>query len=257
MDKTSLGDRMKEYENASRFYLPKRLPVIIRCDGRAFHTLTHNFDRPFDVVFHTAMIETARKLCESIMGAKIAYTQSDEISILLTNNDNINTQPWFDNNLQKIVSIAAASATAYFNEFFNWYSVSPSSCPYKLNKPATFDARAFVLPEDEVVNYFIFRQQNATRNSIQMAARAMFTHKECDHKNCNDLQEMLWQKGINWNDYKVWEKRGSAIIKVKQEENDVMRHRWVEDTETPIFTEDRMYIENLLKGDKSYTSNDA
>lgn len=247
----SLGDRMKEYENISRVYLTKRLPVIIRVDGRAFHTFTRGFERPYDSVLHTAMIKTAAALCKEISGAKLAYVQSDEISVLATNDDSLTTQPWFDNNLQKIVSLSASMATLAFNTAFQTevrYHCDGSSdafFPYLrgINR-ATFDARAFVLPPNEVCNYFIWRQQDATRNSIQMAAQSLYSHKELQGKNCDELQEMIFQKGVNWNDYETWMKRGTCIVKVLQ---DGEKHsKWVADLDIPIFTQDREYIEKRM-----------
>lgn len=273
MNKDSLGDRMKGYENAYRIYLPRRLPVIVRVDGRAFHTLTKCFECPFDSLFHNVMVQTAIALCKEISGAKIAYTQSDEISVLITNNDTIDTQPWFGNNLQKLVSLAASIATLNFNnaleeEYHTLRIFADTDEDYEyLNgiyhnawQRATFDARAFVLPEDEVCNYFVFRQQDATRNSIQMAAQALYSHKELYGKSCDDLQEMIFQKGINWNNYEVWQKRGSCIYKMsdtkivtfidkktntlENKEVDVME--WREDKNIPIFSQARDYINNFL-----------
>ena len=260
----SLGDRMKCYENVSRIYLPKRLPVIIRIDGRAFHTFTKGFQRPFDDVLASAMRRTTERLCKEISGAKLAYTQSDEISILVTNNDTIDTQPWFDNNLQKLVSIAASCATAYFNSEF-WELVVCWGGEHaaidrgtdedmerfriymKRCLQAMFDARAFVLPPDEVCNYFIWRQQDATRNSIQMVAQSLYSHKELQNKNCNELQEMIFQKGVNWDHYEPWKKRGLCVIR-RPASNDspIARNQWTADYDTPIFTEDRTYIERWL-----------
>lgn len=273
MDTTSLGDRMKNYENAYRVYLPNRLPVIVRLDMRAGHTYTRNFQRPFDSYMHKAMVETAKALCAEVSGCKMAYTQSDEISLLITNNDTIETQPWFGNNLQKIVSLTAAKASIVFQQkMHSIVDCESMECTAEDEYRDTlyrkyiahlddvmFDSRAFILPEDEVVNYFLWRQRDMERNSIQMAARAYFSHKECDNKNCDELQEMLFQKGINWNNYEVWQKRGSCIKKINVEmpivygkdinnlkSKVVKRSRWIEDTNTPIFTENRAYIENLF-----------
>ena len=148
----SLGDRMKDYENVSRIYLPRRLPVIIRVDGRAFHTFTKGFQKPFDEVLARAMRETAAALCKEISGAKLAYTQSDEISVLVTNHDTIDTQPWFDNNLQKLVSLAASIATRGFDNAFQGAvseyneSFDQFNTYFRALHKATFDARAFVIP---------------------------------------------------------------------------------------------------------------
>ena len=239
----SLGDRMKAYENVSRIYLPRRLPVIIRVDGRAFHTFTRGFQRPFDSVLAVSMWETAKALCKEISGAKLAYTQSDEISVLVTNNDTLTTEPWFANNLQKIVSLSASVATRAFDNAFQLKissyddSFKQFSTYFRVLHTATFDARAFILPPEEVCNYFIWRQQDAVRNSIQMAAQSVYSHKELQHKNQSDLQDMLMEKGINWNDYEVWQKRGICVVKASE---------WTVDYDIPIFTQDRNYIERWL-----------
>lgn len=254
----ALGDRMKRYEDAYRVYLPRRLPVIIRVDGRAFHTFTRGFKRPFDSVLSAVMIKTAEALCKEISGAKLAYIQSDEISILVTNDDTTETQPWFDNNLQKLASLSASIATRAFdnafqvavsqyNESFEQFTVY-----FRALHKATFDARAFILPPNEVTNYFIWRQQDATRNSIQMAARSVYSHKELQNKNTSDLQDMLMEKGINWNDYETHQKRGACVVKEKVD--GVPHGKWTADLEIPIFTQDRDYIERrMVKDDDKAT----
>lgn len=225
----SLGDRMKCYEQASSYHLPRRLPVIIRVDGRAFHTWTKWAHKPFDDFLRHGMVSVATALCDQIDGARFAFVQSDEVSVLVCNDTTINTQPWFDNDLSKMCSISASIATL----------AMPQSVPG--GKGAQFDARAFVLPPDEVTNYFIWRQQDATRNSIQMAARAVFSHSACRGLNNNQLQEKLWsEKSINWNDYPTRFKRGTAITTDEY-------GRWITDHEPPIFTQIREYIEQRLE----------
>src|SRR5574343_592926 len=160
--KDYLGDRIKTYENSYRIKLPIRLPVIIRIDGKSFHQYTKNFKRPIDERFIHIMDETAKYCCSNIQGCQIAYVQSDEISFLLTNYKNLNTQSWFDNNLQKIVSISAGLASAFFTNF-SYCVLNEKSDLF--NKIAIFDSRAFVIPKEEVNNYFLWRQQDATRNS--------------------------------------------------------------------------------------------
>lgn len=267
----SLGDRMKGYENAYRLYLPRRMPVIIRVDGRAFHTFTRGFNRPFDEVLMSAMQLTAKKLCEEISGCKLAYVQSDEISLLVTNNDSTETQPWFDNNLQKLVSLSAAIATIEFNKVFSdcewaWYRklldvytdnndktkqipdslIDISDHHQNAQDKATFDARAFILPEDEVCNYFIWRQQDAVRNSIQMVAQSLYSHNELQGKNSSDLQELIHAKGVNWNDYSIPCKRGACVIRNEQLIDGIVRNKWMIDLEIPTFTKKREYIENCF-----------
>jgi tRNA(His) 5'-end guanylyltransferase len=262
MDKTTLGDRMKNnYENISRYYLTRRMPVIARLDGRAFHTFTRGFKKPFDDILVKTMQETMKHLCENIQGCVLGYTQSDEISLVLVDYAELTTDAWFGNNLQKMCSVSASMATMAFNKFF--YNNMPadeenSGTYYKaLEKGAMFDSRVFTIPKEEVCNYMLWRQQDATRNSIQSVGQANFSQKELYGKSCNNIQDMLMtQKGINWNDYATTLKRGSCCIKeittVKRvdilgKEVDIQtRSEWVIDNEIPIFSQDRNYIERLI-----------
>lgn len=229
-----LGDRMKKYEDAYRFAVPERLPVIIRVDGKAFHSYTKGCKRPFDEALAGVMNETAEYLCQNIMNARLAYVQSDEISVLCVNYHDLNAQSWFDNTLQKMVSVSAGMASAVFT------SLSPKIWGHA--KMALFDARAFILPKEEVCNYFLWRQQDATRNSVQMVARSLYSHKELHGKNNSTLQDMIMAKGINWNDLPVWQKRGRCVVKETYMKGDVERSRWYSDDSIPIFSQDRDYI---------------
>lgn len=231
----SLGDRMKEYENVNRTHLTKRLPVIIRIDGRSFHTLTRSMQKPFDKNFILCMQQTLKDLVKNIDTCVFGYCQSDEISLLLINYKNLNTEAWFKNNIQKIVSISASIATASFNKYFSENFILG-------NAMVNFDSRVFTLPKEEVVNYFIWRQNDATRNSIQMLARSNFSHKELHKKSCNDIQEMLFsKKGINYNDLETYKKRGTCCYYENQ--------TYILDYEIPIFTQDRKYIEKFVNLD--------
>ena len=255
----SLGDRMKGYENIERKYLTRRLPAIIRCDGICFHSFTKGFQRPFDIILVESMWDTAKYLCENIMGCKIAYIQSDEISLLLTDYDNITTQAWYDKNVQKMVSASASKTTKSFNKSFarnieKWINGEDYLKQIKYEEiyknriwEAEFDSRVFNLPKEEVCNYFLWRQQDTTRNSIQMVGRVNFSHKQLDNKNCNQIQEKLFQeKGINFNDLPIYQKRGSCVVKEKYDKDGVERSRWIIDKDIPIFTQDRDYIEKFL-----------
>lgn len=270
--KDSLGDRMKsQYEDRTRFFLPRRTYTIIRVDGKAFHTFTRGCAKPYDLDLMATMDKVAVALCEQIQGACFAYTQSDEISILLTDFAKPGTSAWFDGNVQKMASIAAAIATAAFNKEFLALKLRGQGFGgvhqvLEEFKPATFDARVFTIPDPvEVANYFIWRQQDATRNSVQMAARAVYSHKECENKDSSELQEMLHQKGINWNDYTSGCKRGRAAVKTfyelkgfckdphqKAVDTVVTRSCWTaltgngESNETPIFTQDKDFLKNLI-----------
>lgn len=270
MKKDSLGDRMKQYEGIPRINLMRRNPVIIRIDGKAFHTFTRGFRRPFDDILIESMQETMKYLCENIQGCKIGYCQSDEISLLLVDYENINTAAWFDYQVQKMCSIAASMATLAFNQVF-WDKIRDLDHDYyeyptkefnelieiyykALEKGAMFDARCFSIPKEEVCNYFLWRQNDCVRNSIQMVAQANFSHKQLQNKSCDELQEMLWQeKNINWNDFETVKKRGSCCTKTgKHTVIDIQtgeqkeRLAWEIDREIPIFTQDRNYIERFV-----------
>jgi tRNA(His) 5'-end guanylyltransferase len=197
---------MKEfYENAYKQKLPRRTNVLIRIDGKAFHTYTRGLQKPFDKDLMDDMAETTKYICENIQGAKFGYTQSDEISILVTDYDDNNTSAWFDNQVSKIISVSASLATSKFNSL---------RAKRGFIKLAEFDSRVFIIPyKKEVVNYFIWRQQDATRNSISGAAQANFSHTELQNKNASEMQDMLMlKKGINWNDYIPEYKRGTVVI---------------------------------------------
>lgn len=260
--KQSLGDRIKSsYEDRSKTFLNRRTITIIRLDGKGFSKFTKNLDKPFDDGFSDDMDATALYLCENIQGAKFAYTQSDEISVVLCDFDNLETDAWFDYNVQKMTSIAASLATARFNQLrlvrmqnesygnrFRYMTIDEID---KTNL-AFFDARVFQVPNvDEMFNAILWRQQDCTRNSISMAASAQYSHKELEKKSSSVKQEMLFQKGINWNDYLPKYKRGSVVKKettvFEKECNElVTRSKWVVDVNTPIFTEDREYLFNLI-----------
>lgn len=252
--KNDLGSRMKTYyENRSKNYLLKKTPVIIRIDGKACHTFSKNLKRPWDDIFHNSMNDTLKYLCQNIQGCKLGYTQSDEISLLLTDYDKLTTDAFFDYSIQKICSVTASMATLEFNRKFKEYSnkylpkinsVEEQKYYYTLiscvNKGLLFDSRCFNVPKEEVTNYFIYRQQDATKNSINMLARVYFSHKELQNKTCNQLQDMLLcSYNINFNNFPVPFKRGICCIKVPNE-------GWILDTNIPIFTQNRMYVDNLI-----------
>jgi len=233
-DKTSLGDRMKEnYEKRTRILLPRRTYTLIRVDGKAFHTYTRGLIKPFDAKLVEDMDETAAYMCQNIQGAKFAFVQSDEISILLTDFDQLSTDAWFDGNVQKMTSVSASLATAKFNAL-------------RPDKIALFDSRVFTIPErTEVSNYFIWRQQHTVRNSISSVAQSMFSHKELENKSSNEMQEMCFNLGINWNDFSPKLKRGRTIIKENYEKNGATRSRWVS-VDSPIFTVEYDFLDFLI-----------
>ena len=278
-----LGKRMKEYyEQVPKTRLVRRMPVAIRIDGKAFHSFTKGFEKPFDDVLIKSMQKTTKYLCENIQGCVLGYTQSDEITLILVDYQTLTTSAWFDYEVQKMCSIAASMATMAFNRIFSEnvegfvdgyysdfnYSTYDNTINlinyYKkaLERGAMFDARCFNIPNEEVTNLIYWRQLDATRNSIQMVGQANFSHKELHGKSCNMIQDMLMtQKGINWNDYPTHKKRGMCVIKdhttcvfVNADEEgtyvsgSTQRPHWVIDTEIPIFKgKDREYIDSLIR----------
>ena len=258
MTRDDLGDRMKDYyESRSKTRLTRRMPVIIRLDGKSFHTLTRGFEKPFDMVMVRAMQETMKYLCENIQGCVLGYTQSDEITLVLIDYQNLNSDAWFDYEVQKLCSVSASMATFAFNRnFARLAALEPEKKTKQTNayteaasKGAFFDARCFNIPKEEVTNCLLWRQQDATRNSIHMTGRAYFSHKQIEGLNSNDIQNLLFQeKGINWNDLPTTLKRGSCCIKkYRQTMNQTFRGYWCIDDEIPIFKDEgRDYIEKLL-----------
>ena len=256
-----LGKRMKTYEYVTRTYLTRGTPVIIRVDGKAFHTFTRGFQRPFDLALIAAMQSTMRYMCENIQGCVLGYTQSDEITFVLTDYARLNTAAWFDYNVQKCASVAASMATLVFNRAFRnsveeifssseEEAVDPaymSALNRAIHVGAMFDARVFNIPREEVCNCLLWRQLDAVRNSIQMVGQAHFSHSELLGKSCNQIQEMLFQQHhINWNDLPTYLKRGSCCVRTEPDEPGARRH-WKIDTEIPNFTgEGRDYVERLV-----------
>ena len=283
MARDVLGERMKEfYEYIPRTKLMRRVPVAIRIDGKAFHTFTNDFRKPFDRVLISTMQRTMKYLCENIQGCVLGYTQSDEITLILVDYKKLNSAAWFDYEIQKMCSVAASMATMTFNKVFaemvedykvKCYTNDALSQGVEtqqeqqryievlckaVEKGAMFDARVFNIPKEEVTNLIYWRQVDATRNSIQMVGQANFSHKELQNKSCDMIQDMLFtQKSINWDALPTNLKRGSCCIKISDSkieyENGMivgasyMRTRWVIDNEIPIFKgEDRQYIEKLI-----------
>jgi len=270
--KDSLGDRMKRYEGVSKNTLVSRMPVILRLDGVAFHQFTKGFQKPFDDILMKSMKDTMKYLCENIQGCVFGYTQSDEITLVLVDYQNINSSPWFDNEVQKMCSVASSMAAYAFNKYFagnvidygdfirehvkdeNYLDLVKLQTNYRcaILKGAYFDCRAFNVPKEDVCNCVLWRQQDATRNSIQALAQANFSQKQLHGLSCDKLQDKLFvEKGINWNDLSVDKKRGSACIKQKysftnQHGEETIRTRWIIDDNMPILTQDRDYIEKLV-----------
>ena len=207
--KDDLGNRMKEYESkeSSRKFIPM-LPVLVRLDGKAFHTYTRGLQKPFCSSLIRTMQSTIRELIEKT-NASFGYTQSDEISLLYYS-DSYDSQIFFDGKINKMISVLASMTTAFFNDYrLNYKDLAKKDF-------ALFDCRAWQLPISEVANYFIWREQDAVRNSVQSVGQANFSHKKLQKKSCKEIQEMLFQeKRINWNAYSLEEKRGTYMQKRK------------------------------------------
>ena len=253
-----LGKRMKEnYENVSKTRLIRRMPVAIRIDGKAFHTFTRGFKKPFDWILIESMQETTKYLCENIQGCIFGYTQSDEITLILIDYNKLETCAWFDYEVQKLCSITASMATMKFNQIFD-KKTNDDYFPRRLNiaekeireywnnlresveKGAIFDARCFNIPKEEVTNLIYWRQLDAIRNSIQMVGQANFSHKQLHGLSCNDIQnKLLTEVGINWDDYPTTAKRGTAVLKGAS--------GWYIDKNMPILKgTNRDYIDKLI-----------
>lgn len=248
--KDSLGNRMKEnYENRAKTQLLRRTPVIIRLDGKAFHTFTRGFEKPFDDILTEAMQQTMLTLCKEIQGCVLGYTQSDEISLVLTDYKNLETAAWFDYDIQKVCSVSASMATLAFDRCFLDVILSKNISLKDIHvdavvKGALFDSRCFNIPKEEVANCILWRQQDAIRNSINSVGQANFSHKELQGLSTDQiLKKLLEEKQIDWNKLPVYLQRGSCCI--KREVNGI--DSWFIDTEIPIFKgEDRDYIEKLI-----------
>ncbi len=222
--KDTLGDRMKDYESISKTRLPRRSWWVIRLDGKAFHTWTKGREKPFDIGLNAVMDLTMGALAEQIEGAVFGYTQSDEISILVKPGGR-DTQPWFDGQVQKIVSVSASIATGTFN--LKWEPVSHAPMGYDRGL-AYFDARVFALPSaGEVSNYLKWRQQDCTRNSVSMAAQAHFSHKELQGlKRDAMIVKLDEEKGVFWYDYPDRFKFGAQTWRETVDHGTYVRSHW-------------------------------
>jgi tRNA(His) guanylyltransferase len=202
MNKDTLGDRIKGYESIyKRYFLPKT-PIIVRVDGKAFHTWTKGCQRPFDPTLITCMFESAKEVAKQMQGCKALYAQSDEVTFVLTDDTTLESQQWFGGRQNKIESVTAAMMTAYFNK--NWLIKDHSNhqhfnvWDYIDSKPAVFDARAFQCPKEDVANVFLWRVKDWERNSLNMFCERFFSHKELEGRNREQRHNMLHYIGHNW-----------------------------------------------------------
>ncbi|HYZ87138.1 MAG TPA: tRNA(His) guanylyltransferase Thg1 family protein [Bryobacteraceae bacterium] len=261
-----IGHRMKtRYEAAFRTAVPQRTYLIVRVDGRSFHTYTRSAEKPYDREIAQAMDEGALAVCSEMMGCRFAYGQSDEYSFLATDFDSFQSQMWFNGSIQKIASISASIFTAAFNLSRLRQQVeagrSTNGFDSKGLLTATFDTRVFVIPSrTEVRNYFIWRQQDASRNSLNMLASCHFSHKELQHATSSERHELLHGIGINWNDCPTEQKRGRVIRRQERSRQVSYVHKktqepmseqvietfWELDSEIPVFTQDPSYLDGLV-----------
>lgn len=257
-----LGTRMKEfYEERAKYKLIRRMPVAIRIDGKSFHTFTRGFRKPFDEILMKSMQDTMKYLCAHVEGCVLGYTQSDEITLILVDYKKLNSDAFFDNEVQKLCSITASMATLEFNRAFeknvndylrtirtDYDSESEKSLINAYEKSlingAVFDSRCFNIPKEEVTNLILWRQLDAIRNSIQMVGQANFSQKQLNGKSCSSIQEMLLsEKRINWDSYETPCKMGTCCIRDNG--------KWIVDYNIPKFIgEDRNYIERLLHSEE-------
>jgi tRNA(His) 5'-end guanylyltransferase len=252
------------YEEVSKTRLVRRMPVIIRIDGKAFHTFTRGMNKPFDDILINAMQETTKYLCQHVQGCKLGYTQSDEISLLVTDYDTLDTDAWFEYEVQKMCSVAASIATMAFNYYFEKYfdqkfgdeaicDVLLTSKDKKIKRHAgfshlfsdtpnmaMFDARCFNLPKEEVANYFYWRQVDAMRNSVNMVGQAHFSPKEMNGKSVFEVRKMLEDIKDNWENYSIVKQRGTSVFKKDD--------KWFIDENMPILKgENRTYVDCWLE----------
>jgi len=256
----SLGDRMKTYEAVSKNFLTRRIPVIIRLDGKAFHTFTKGFQKPFDMILMRAMQETMKQLCENIQGCVLGYTQSDEITLVLCDYQTITTDAWFGYNVEKMCSVAASMATLYFFKALCEYRDElweSNDCSFsdkidlinrKLEMGAFFDARCFNVPKEEVNNCLVWRQQDAIRNSIQAVAQSCFSCKELQGLSTDKLiKKLIDEKDINWTtDFTTPCRKGCCCIKREVQFDNIIRKKWVVDRDIPTFSMQPHYVNNEI-----------
>lgn len=238
-----IGIRMKEnYENPSKRFLPKKSNVIIRIDGKAFHTYTRGFQKPYDPVISYAMCNTMKELCSNIQGARFGYTQSDEITIVLHDKMSIKSDAWFGYNQSKMESISASIATFVFNQTIRDHIPD-------IERRALFDSRSFHIPLDyEVLNCLLWRQLDAARNSIQGYAQSMFSHKELMNKNIKEMQEMMFQKnGFNWGTISAEKRIGWMCLKDKDGIWNVLPSADLRTDEGKKIISDAIFPDGILK----------
>jgi len=226
--KDDLGRRLKrDYEDPLRLFLPRRTYIVVRIDGRSFHKYTEGLERPYCRALADALDQAALCLCQEMIGCRFAYGQSDEYSFLLTDFEREDSALWFDGNVQKIVSVSASIFTAAFG------------LAAVTRKLAAFDSRVMVISQRaEVAKYFLWRQLDASANSLNMLASAHYPHLELEGKSTSEKHELLHARGINWAKQSADFKRGRAIIRTPE--------GWTIDLEIPVFNREPGYLDGLI-----------
>lgn len=233
MSADNLGDRMKRYEAATSFVLPRRTYTIIRVDGKSFHTLLKKSTKPFDYRFLDKMDSVTKEMCKSIQNVILAYTQSDEISLVLQDFKEHETEPWFGGTVQKMTSISASLATYHFNH-------------EGYREMGLFDSRVYTIPsKTEVMNYFVWRQKDAIRNSVSMAAQAAFSHKFLQGKSTAQMKDLLSKEGSDWNYLPSRVRFGGTCFK---RENGEERSRWELHESCTFQTAKGMFLDLQIPG---------
>jgi len=247
MKKDTLGDKMKQYEECYNVKMPRRIPAIVRIDGRAFHSWTKrtNCVKPFDEQLMKLMAETTQFLCNNVEGCVFGYTQSDEISLLLRDDMSQESTAWFDKRIQKLTSLTAAIATYYFT----------AHNPFEKKLPAYFDSRVFLVPPEDIRKYFIWRQNDAVKNSLSMLAQSLYPHSELIGKQRDALMDLCWAKGQNWNNLPTPKKRGYAVYKcpvvIQGRMGPVTRMKFLIDEDCPVFSADDCKLFDDLLADRT------
>lgn len=204
-----LGDKMKSFESVeSDRRAVKGMPLMARLDGRSFSSFTANFARPYDTRLTNLMIDTTKFLVEKTQ-AVLGYTQSDEISLMWNVEEDSCSQYLFDGRFQKMTSILAAYATGYF------VSHLASAIPEKAGEIPLFDCRVWQVPTlMDAYSTFWWREKDAIKNSITMAASTKFSHKALHGVNGQTKKAMLREVGIEFDDYPESFRHGTYIAPV-------------------------------------------
>lgn len=206
-----LDTRMKWYEHTYRDRVPARMPVVIRLDGKCFHSLTRKCVRPFDEKLWEAMTDAVLVLMNEVP-ARLAYQQSDEVSLLLVDYNRFDTEQWFRGVIQKMASVSASIMGVHFS--LNW------------GLPGYFDSRVMAIPERDIENYFVWRQRDCMRNAASMAAQDKFSTKELHGKNGDEMKMMLENAGVRFDDYPEYFRFGTVIEKNLREAAPIFSKNW-------------------------------